>query len=928
VIARKPRRLTSLLALLSLAACASGSGEPQTGDEAAPTSSKPSAALETPAEAPPIGRLPADVRPLRYGLTLDIAPEKERFSGAVEIDVELAKARDVLWLHGRNLTVERAVVEAGGKAIQATWEQVHPTGVAALRLKSPIGPGRATIKIAYNAAFDKGMVGLYRVERGGASYAFTHFEPVRARQAFPSFDEPSFKVPFDTTLIVSRDSKAIANTREIAREDAPGGGGRARVRFATTEPLPTYLIAFAVGPLDLVAAQAIPPNAVRFKPLPLRGVAARGRGPELGYSLARAAEIIPALEAYFGVAYPYDKLDLIAVPERHGAMENAGAITFREIFLLVDEKTASLRDRRALVSILAHELAHMWLGDLVTMPWWDDLWLKEAAATWMSDRAAMRLYPDQGFDVASLEAIHDAMDADSLRAARQIRQEIREQHDIFNAFDGITYDKGGGVIAMFERWLGPETFQKGVQGYLKKHGGGLAKMDDLLASLSEASGRDVAGPMRSFLDQPGVPFVEAKLACEAGSALKLAQSRYVPLGSTAEANRAWQIPVCARYAKGEGSAVACSLLTDREGSMKLDADGGACPAWVLPNADGAGYYRWALPPGDLAALANKGYAKLSSRERLSFAQSLKAGFQRGATPAADVMAALAPLARDSSFAVATKPMTFLHTAMRWLEDGPARPDVERYGRSLYAPVYRELGWEPAKRPSGKGEEEVDKRLLREQVVSFLALAVRDPEVRKEAVKRGRAYVGFGKDGVLHPEAVDPGLAGVALAVAVQEEGKPFFDALLALLEKSEDDAVRQRILAALGRAQTPELAARARALALDPRVRPHEVMVTVYPQIGQIETREATWAWFKENLNGLIGRISARNAGFLPWLGSNFCDRSRVAEVSSLFAPKVAELDGGPRNLAAVTEAMELCAAQQAAQKESARAFFTSAKRR
>jgi alanyl aminopeptidase len=273
-------------------------------------------------------------------------------------------------------------------------------------------------------------------------------------------------------------------------------------------------------------------------------------------------------------------------------------------------------------------------------------------------------------------------------------------------------------------------------------------------------------------------------------------------------------------------------------------------------------------------------------------------------------------------------MTVLHTAMRWLEDGPARPDVERYGRSLYAPVYRELGWEPAKRPSGKGEEEVDRRLLREQVVSFLALAVRDPEVRKEAVKRGRAYVGFGKDGGLHPEAVDPGLAGVALAVAVQEEGKPFFDALLALLEKSEDDAVRQRILAALGRAQTPELAARARALALDPRVRPHEVMVTVYPQIGQIETREATWAWFKENLNGLIGRISARNAGFLPWLGSNFCDRSRVAEVSALFAPKVAELDGGPRNLAAVTEAMELCAAQQAAQKESARAFFTSAKRR
>jgi alanyl aminopeptidase len=943
VTPRKPRRLTSLLAALSLAACASGDGEPRLqpgndGSSKAQASAKPAAELKLPAEAPPLGRLPADVRPLHYTLTLEIAPEKERFSGEVEIAVELSKARDVLWLHGRGLTVERAeVVDREGKTIEGAWEQVHPNGVAALRLKRPAAPGRAAIKIAYSAAFDKGMVGLYRVERSGASYAFTHFEPVRARQAFPGFDEPAFKVPFDTTLIVPRDSKAIANTREVARDDAPGN--RSRVRFATTEPLPTYLIAFAVGPLDLVTAEALPPNAFRAKPLPLRGVAARGRGPELSYSLARTAEIIPALEAYFGAAYPYDKLDLIAVPERHGAMENAGAITFREIFLLVDEKTASLRDRRTLISILTHELAHMWLGDLVTMPWWDDLWLKEAAATWMSDRITTKLYPEQGFDVASLEGIHDAMDVDSLRTARQIRQEIREQHDIFNAFDDITYEKGGGVIAMFERWLGPDTFQKGVQGYLKKHNGGVAKMDDLLASLAGASGRDVAGPMRTFLDQPGVPFVEAKLTCEAGPVLKLAQSRYLPLGSTADANRTWQIPVCARYAKGEGSAVACSLLTAREGSMKLDAGGAggetsACPKWVLPNADGAGYYRWALPPADLSALADKGYAKLSPRERLSFAQSLKAGFHRGATPAADVMAALAPLARDASFAVATKPMSFLHTAMRWLEAGPERPDVERYGRSLYAPVYRELGWEPAKKGAGAGagagkaEEDVDKRLLREQVVGFLALGVRDPDVRKEAVKRARAYAGFGKDGAIHPDAVDPGLAGVALAVAVQEEGKAFFDALEALLAKSEDDAVRQRILSALGRATHPELAARARALALDPRVRPHELMVPVFSQMGQIETRDATWAWFKEHLNGLIARLSARGAGFLPWVASSYCDKARVAEVSALFAPRIEELDGGPRNLASVTEAMELCAAQQAAQRESARAFFTKAKRR
>lgn len=889
------------------------------------TASGPSVAKLAP-EAPPLGRLPADIRPVHYNLTLTIDPEKERFSGSVAIAVELSRARDVLWLHGQGFKVERAVVEVDGKPIQAKWDEVYPTGVAALRLERPVGPGKAAIKIAYSAAFEKGLAGLYRVERGGASYAFTQFEPVRARQAFPGFDEPVFKVPFDVTLIVPKDSKAVANTREIAREDAPQN--QTRVRFATTEPLPTYLIAFAVGPLDIVTAEAIPPSAVRPRPLPLRGVAARGRGPELAYSLARAAEIVPALEAYFGLPYPYDKLDLIAVPERHGAMENAGAITFREILLLVDEKTASLRDRRMLVSILAHELAHMWLGDLVTMPWWDDLWLKEAAATWMSERVTARLYPDQGFDVEPLDAIHDAMDADSRLSARQIRQEIREQHDIFNAFDDITYDKGGGVIAMFERWLGPETFQKGVQGYLRKHNGGIAKMDDLLASLSEASGRDVAGPMRTFLDQPGVPFVEARLACEGSASLKLKQSRYLPLGSVGDVNRTWRIPVCVRYSKGEGSAVACSLLTEREGAIELEGPKGACPKWVLPNADGAGYYRWALPPSDLAALSDKGYAKLTSRERLSFAQSLRAGFQRGATPASDVMAALAPLARDPSFFVATKPMSFLHTALYWFEGSPVRADVERYGRSLYAPVYRELGWEPSKKGSAKGDEDVDKKLLRDDVVGFLALGLRDPEVRKEALKRGKAYVGFGKDGVLHPEAVDPSLSGVALAVAVQEGGKAFFDALLAQLAKADDDALRQRILAALGRALTPELAARARALALDPRVRPHELMVPVFSQLDQPETREATWAWFQANLSALIERLSPRGSGYLPWVGGSFCDRSRGAEVKALFAPRIAEFDGGPRNLASVTEMIELCAAQKDAQIDSARAFFTKAKPR
>jgi cytosol alanyl aminopeptidase len=885
-------------------------------------------------EEPPLVRLPSDVRPTRYSLTLEISPERERFSGNVKIELELERARDVIWMHGSDLTVKAASAVAQGSFVNVKWEQVHPNGVAALRFDRPVGPGPVTVSIGYDAAFGDGVMGLYRAEKGGARYAFTHFEPVRARQAFPCLDEPIFKTPFDVTLVVPKDAKAVANSSELRREDT--SDGRSRVTFATTAPLPTYLLAWAVGPLDVVTSPPIPPNAIRKRPLNLRGVAAQGRGPELTYALARTAEMVGALEDYFGLEYPYDKLDIIAVPQRNGAMENAGAITFREILLLIDDKTASLAQRRYMLVVLAHELAHMWLGDLVTMPWWDDLWLKEAAATWMSDLIVRKLYPEHAFEVDTLEHTHHAMSADSLQTARQIRQEIRELHDIVNAFDDITYDKGGAVIGMFERWVGPEVYRRGLQDYLKKHHSGVASMSDLLASVSAASGKDVATPFRTFLDQPGVPYVEARAVCEGNAAtpkLALRQSRYVPLGSEADPNRTWQIPVCARYPKDQGTAVACTLLREREGALELPGlPGGACPAWVMPNADGAGYYRWSLAAEDRSKLAASGYAKLNVSERLSFAQSLKAGFQRGATPAAEVMAALAPLARDPSYAVAVKPMDLLRTAIHWLEGDPAVAAVEKYGRDLYAPVYRDLGWEP-KKGKGKGQgpgnapaESVDQGLLREQVIDFLALTVRDPSARKEAVKRAKAYLGFGKDAAIHPEAVDPALAGVALAVAVQEEGGPIFDAILAKLATTNDEAVRLRLLSALGRTKDPVLAARARELSLDPRVRAHEMMTTVFPQVDQTETREAGWTWFKEHLDALIGRLSPKGSGFLPWVGSSFCDRARATEVKAVFAPRIKELDGGPRNLASVTEAIELCVSQRDAQKESARAFFTKVK--
>ncbi len=550
-----PLRTCALALAVACAACAPASTEPRpvpVPGAGVPPASPSSSSL--PVEAPPLARLPGDARPTRYALALRVDPAQARFSGVADIAVELDRPRDVIWLHGRDLAVRRATVQPeGAAALEARWEQVSKSGVASLRLASPVGPGRVTLHVEYDAPFSGNDEGLYVVARGTDHYAFTQFEATDARRAFPCFDEPGFKAPFELAVSVPHALAAVSNTRETsrAREPAAGGADWDRVTFAPTERLPSYLVALAVGPLDVVAAPDVPPSAVRPRPLPLRGVATRGRGKELAYALAHAGEIVTALEGYFGSAYPYDKLDLLAVPDMGGAMENAGAITFAEGILLLDEPSSSAEARFTHASVVAHEISHQWFGDLVTMRWWDDLWLNEAFATWMEARIVGKLRPDLRPDVHALESVHQAMNADSLVSARKIRQEIADDNDIESAFDAITYDKGGGVLSMFERWIGPEAFQKGVRGYLGAHRFGSASAEDLFASLSTAAGRDVAGPLRTFLDRPGLPFVEASVSCEGHPRLLLRQSRFFPLGSAGAGDgHTWQIPVCARYADG------------------------------------------------------------------------------------------------------------------------------------------------------------------------------------------------------------------------------------------------------------------------------------------------------------------------------------------------------------------------------------------
>jgi alanyl aminopeptidase len=966
--------LVLVLSSLFIVACGGATTEDSTADDEASSGTEVVATPTpetTPTDPTPTGPLPEGVTPTRYALDLEVVPSRETFRGTVDIRVRLDRPTQRIWMHGTGMTVSEAWIATGFEgdlangplrsrptsAESARWEPSDREGVNRVVTDVPVGPGEVTIHLAYETRFDRQLKGLYRVDVGDDHYAFTQFEPTSARYAFPGFDEPRFKTPFDITLRVPEAEHGVANTREI--ENAVENGLR-RLRFAATEPLPTYLVAMAVGPLDIVEGTAIPANDVRATPLPFRGICARGRGAEMRYAMEHTAALVASLERWTGVAYPYDKLDIVAVPDfASGAMENAGLITFRETFLLLPEQPGE-DHVRAFTSIMAHELAHHWFGDLVTMPWWDDIWLNEAFATYMATRTVADVAPEQNASMSAVAGAQGAMGADSLGSARRIRQPITSDHDIRNAFDSITYQKGAAVIAMFERYVGPDVFRAGIHRYLEEHRFGTATGDDLLLAISREAGRDVTTPFRTFLDQPGVPLVHADLACgEGGNVVSLRQERFTPLGFSSDGFAAesfaadaaaptpaepqapsrWQIPVCVRYGRGRTSAEACTLLNQT--SARIDLPAGACPEWVHPNAGASGYYRFALPSDDLDALVTRGYAQLDPRERLSLANNVRAMVGAGTADARDVLALLPRFANDDERLVAIEPIGLVAHVVDDLADAEYRADARAWAGTLYARRFQRLGW------TARRGERGDDRLLRRDLASFMARIARDPAVLARASQLGQAYVGRGTgrsaDGQLHPEAVQAELLGVVTIAAVNDLHQPpcprgqtceanalsaeqvaFFDHVLGLAVASDDGTVRTRLFAALASAETPTLAERALDLTLDPRLRVNELGIPMGIQAETPEGRRRALSWVSGHLPALRERLATTRLGYVPWTFGGLCTVEERTAVSSLFAPVIAEWPGGPRNLAGTLEAISMCIARRERQLPAVNWFFQS----
>ena len=863
------------------------------------------AAAEPPVPPTPALRLPPGVRPTHYAVDLSIDPSQPTFTGAVAIDLALDSPTSFIWLHGTDLDIKSASVTTESQEIQAR-PVVGEDGFLGLAFSRPLAAGAATLRITYAAALDSVRSrGLYRVkEPDGRWYAYTFFEPVDARRAFPCLDEPNFKVPWRLTIRTRPGDVAVANAA-LAGAPRDENGGKTW-EFAETKPLPSYLVAFVVGPFDIVNA-----GTAGHHGTPLRFVIPRGRGGELRYAREVTSKAVGLLEDFFDMPIPYGKLDVAVPPRFWGTMEHPGIVAMGQPLTLIKPAEESLQRKESYANILIHELAHYWFGDYVTMEWWDETWLNEAMATWVDKKITDRFEPSWRYRMEAINATASAMSADALVSTKAIRQPITKRTDIESSFDGaITYSKGGQVLSMFEQWVGPETFRAGVLRYLRDHAHGTAVATDLLKALDAQAGRDVATPFLTFLDQPGVPLVSASLKCEPGrgARLLLAQKRYLPEGSTGSADQTWQIPIAVRYGAGRQVATARALLSQTTGEIELNGVKG-CPEWVVVNDSAMGYYHVKYE-GDLRLrLQTRARTVLSPAERATLLADVDALVAANQMPVGEALDLVPAFVNDPDRYVLFGSMQLFEWAHREFLPEALLPNYDRALVKLLGPRAKALGWKE------KRGESNDAQVLRPRLVPAVAISGRGGPLAAEGRRLADRWL-------TNRSGVDPDLISPALRVAAVYADRAWFDRCVAEARKTGDLQDRRRILSSLGNVRDAGLAPDVLALLLDDSFDLRDTQVIMFQTLGHRETRDVAYEWVKAHYDAVFPRLREDEQSRLMAIPGSYCDPVHRADAEAFFGPRAEKVDGGPRTLRRSLERVDLCVAALARNRAGVEAFL------
>jgi aminopeptidase N len=758
-------------------------------------------------------RLPATAVPSHYDLT--IAPDLEHatFSGSERIAVTLPGPTDHIVLNAAEITFDEVTIEAGGVRRPATVETGPEPEQATLRAGRMLPAGPAVISITYRGILNDQLRGLYLSTTPSRRYAVSQFEATDARRMFPSFDEPALKATFSLTAIVDDGDVAISNGAVVS--DTPGPAGRHTVVFEQTPKMSTYLVALAVG--DFVCRSGSADG------IPIRICATPANRDLTGFALSAAEKNLEFFDRYFSIRYPFKKLDVVAVPDfAAGAMENTAAIFYRESDLLAPAAGASLATKKKIAQILAHEMAHQWFGDLVTMQWWNDIWLNEGFANWMETKPLLSWAPEWHSELDEVSANQTALGLDALASTRPVRQDASTPAEINELFDAIAYEKGAAVLRMVEHFVGADAFRAGVNQYLTTFRYGNARAEDFWRTLTAATGKPVDTIMSDFVTRPGAPLLKVASACENGrGALRVSQSRFA---AADQQSPPWHVPVCVTTTGGKPS---CTIVDRAEASIPL----AACRAWLPANSGGLGYYRVDYAAPMLSGLSEH-VASLSAAERISLLSDqwalvlagderldgwldLASGFKGEREPAVVETLTKAALTIDEEVAT-----------------GDTRTRYRAWLTSLLEPALTGVGLEA--RPGGSDTEAA----LRAELVSALG-EVRDPRVV--------AFAGRTVTGLLDGSAdVDPSLRAPIIDTAAERGDAKLYEAYLAAFEHAGDPQDRERWMAGLAAFDDPDLVRRTLALALGPAVRSQDANILIAQLLGNPDARDLAWRLVQE----------------------------------------------------------------------------------
>ena len=842
-------------------------------------------------------RLPTGVAPTAYQLSLTVDPNQERHRGEVAISVSITQPGKLIRLHAAEIDVRSARLEVAGKTFTARARQRN-SDLMDLDFAPPYPAGKGTLRIAFSGRLeDKDSQGLFRQKEGGEWYAFTQFESISARRAFPAFDEPGWKVPWTLSLTIPQAMTAVASAPMV--REVPLRNGQKRVDFQTTKPLPSYLLAFGVGPFDVLDGGKVGKTPVRF-------ITPRGRAREATFAASMTPEILRRLEDYFGMPYPYEKLDVMALPMTlsFGAMENPGLVTFSSLRLLAKPGEESATFKRYFVSTQAHELAHMWFGDLVTMAWWDDLWLNESFASWMADKITGQMPAEYHGESGTQQARAWAMHTDRRLSTSQIYQPVTGSFSQGDPLGGqvaaIVYGKGQATLAMFETWLGADRFRQGVRRYMAQHAWGNATGADFVAALAQEGDAELAAAFKSFTHQPGIPRVTVTLDCHAQPVLKLAQSRFLPQGVEAPKPSLWAVPVTVRTPAGSAQL----LLKEKTGELALpDA---SCPAWVQANAGGSGYYRAVYASGAMTMLMHS--ANLDQAELLANLNDAQALTESGDMGVAEALALASGFTAHPSRDVSEAALDLIAHMEHLLEPTD---------RAAYAALWQRAFGERA-RSLGlleKASDTPDDRLVRADWVARFAELGQDANLQAQATTLAQAWL---KD----RKSLPVNSRGRVLRTAALGGDRAYFDALLAAAQGSPDRRERADIYGALGNFRKPELAQAGRELWLSPAHDVREVMTAVRTRGRTDIVQEPLFQFMDRHFADLSEKLPTEMVARFPQMFAGACTQQQAQKMEALFTPWLPRVEGMARSLEQSLETVRVCASYRAAQRASLEGFL------